>query len=78
MKITAREKAEMGLLVVYSCSGGPASLCFLGSYLGAENVRSEVADVTGIVKYIGKTVFRHQNWGGGYGPLFPPTPPPMY
>ena len=25
----------------------------------AENVRSEVTDVTGIVKYIGKTAFRH-------------------
>ena len=34
------------------------------SRLRAENVRSEVADVTGIVKYIGKSVFRHQNVGG--------------
>ena len=31
VKITPREKSEKGLLVVYSCSGGPASLCFLGS-----------------------------------------------
>ena len=29
------------------------------SPLRAENVRSEVVDVTGIVKYIGKTGFRH-------------------
>ena len=35
--------------------------------LRAENVRSEVADVTGIVKNIGKSVFRHQNVGGGGG-----------
>ena len=39
--------------------------------LRAENVRSEVADVTGIVKNIGKSVFRHQDVGGGgaLGPL---------
>ena len=35
--------------------------------LRAENVRSKVADVTGIVKNIGKSVFRHQNVGGGGG-----------
>ena len=48
--------------------------------------RSEVADVTGFVKYIRKRVFRHQNvgrgWGGGgggYGPLCsPPASPPIY
>ena len=34
------------------------------SRLRAENVRSEVADNTDIVKYIGKCVFRHQNVGG--------------
>ena len=46
----------------------------------------EVADVKGIVKFIGKSVFRHQNEGGST-PLpqilfgvatAPPTPPPMY
>ena len=33
VKITPREIVETGLLelVVYNCSGGPASLCFLGS-----------------------------------------------
>ena len=35
-------------------------------------MRSEVADVTGIVKYIGKTVFRHQNWGGRLRIPLPP------
>ena len=37
--------------------------------------RSEVADVTGFVKYNRKSVFRHQNvggGGGGYGPLSSP------
>ena len=37
-------------------------------------MRSEVANVTGIVKYIGKSVFRHQNWGGAGGGLRPPFP----
>ena len=46
----------------------------------------EVAVVKGIVKFIGKSVFRHQNEGGST-PLpqilfgvatAPPTPPPMY
>ena len=45
-------------------------------------MRSKVADVTGNVKYICKSVFRHQNVGicpphfclGGYGA---PVPPPM-
>ena len=56
-------------------------------------MRSEVADVTGIFNYIGKSIFRHQNVGVGEGggsasqifvlgeptnPLPPPpTPPPM-
>ena len=31
------------------------------SRLSAENVGSEVADVTGIVRYIGTSVFRNQN-----------------
>ena len=47
-----------------SCPGSRASTCFLlGSFLSrprAENVGSEVADVTGIVKYIRKSVFWHQ------------------
>ena len=34
-------------------------------------MRSEVADVTRIVKYIGKSVFRHQNWGELRSPLPP-------
>ena len=42
--------------------------CFSGqlflSRLRADNMRSEVTDVTSIVKYISKSVFRHQNvWG---------------
>ena len=38
-------------------------LLFL-SRLRADNMRSEVTDVTSIVKYISKSVFRHQNvWG---------------
>ena len=49
---------------VGSCSGGPASWCSLGR-LRAENVRSEVADVTGIVENINKSVFRYQTVGGG-------------
>ena len=41
------------------------------SRLRAENVRSEVADVTGIVKYIGKSVFAApKRWET----LFPPPP----
>ena len=44
-------------------------LVLLSLRLRAENVRSEVADVTGIVKNIGKSVFRHQNVGGGLCPL---------
>ena len=36
-------------------------------------MRSEVTDVTGIVKYISKSVFRHQNVRGeGGGGLCPP------
>ena len=54
---------------VGSCSDGPASWCSSGR-LRAENVRSEVADVTGIVKNIGKSVFRHQNVWGGSAPQF--------
>ena len=49
---------------VGSCSGGPASWYSLGR-LRAENVRSEVADVTGIVENINESVFRHQNVGEG-------------
>ena len=52
----------------------------------------EVADVTGIVKYIGKDVFQHQGVGGlcmpppnfgcrsggrGFGYPYPPAPPSM-
>ena len=37
------------------------------SSLRAENVRSEVTDVTGDVKYIGKSVFRHKFLFGGGG-----------
>ena len=33
-------------------------------------MRSEVADVTGILTYIGKSVFRHQNVGGENVGLF--------
>jgi len=36
-------------------------------------VRSEVADVTGIVKYIRKSVFGSKTWGALRIPL-PPTP----
>ena len=36
-------------------------------------MRSEVADVTGIVKNIGKSVFRHQNVGEGGGGALPPN-----
>ena len=62
---------------VVSCSNS----CFLVllrqflSSLRAENVRSEVTDVTGDVKYIGKSVFRHKNvcWGGG-GAMDLPVP----
>ena len=39
-------------------------------------MRSEVADVTGIVKNIGKSVFRHQDVGGGGGGGGPHPPPP--
>ena len=47
--------------------------------LRAENVRSEVADNTDIVKYIGKCVFRHQNVGEGElrRPPAPPPPSPL-
>ena len=40
------------------------------SRLRTENVRSEVTDVTVIVKYISKSVFRHQNTGGSVPPNF--------
>ena len=40
------------------------------SRLRTENVRSEVTDVTVIVKYISKSVFRHQNAGGSVPPNF--------
>ena len=57
---------------VGSCSGAPASWCSLAFVsVRAENVRSEVADVTGIVKHIGKSVFRCQNVGGGGGGAAP-------
>ena len=40
------------------------SRLFFLSRLRADNMRSEVTDVTSIVKYISKSVFRHQNvWG---------------
>ena len=44
-------------------------------------MRSKVAYVTGIVKYIFKRVFRHQNVGGGGGsppPLAPAPPAPPH
>ena len=48
-------------------------------------MRSEVAYNKGIVKYILKGFFRHQNVGGGGGALLPqlfapssPAPPPMF
>ena len=41
-------------------------------------MRSEVADVTGIVKYIGKSVFSVPKRGETLPPPpTPPTPPPM-
>ena len=42
-------------------------------------MRSEVADVTGIVKYIGKSVFSAPKRGETLPPPHPPppTPPPM-
>ena len=43
------------------------------SHLTAERVRSEVANVTGNVKYILKSVFWHQS----VSPPAPPAPPPM-
>ena len=48
-------------------------LRLLLSRLRAENLRSEVADVRGIVKYIGKSVFWHQPPppGGRLCPLLP-------
>ena len=55
-------------------------LRLLLSRLRAKNLRSEVADVTGIVKYIGKSVFWHQPPpppGGGSSAPCSPTPPPM-
>ena len=45
--------------VVQACSGSPASWCLLGSswvVLG-QKMHSEVADVTGKVKYISKNIF---------------------
>ena len=62
---------------VGSCPGSPASLCFLGSFLShlkAENFGSEVADVTGIVKYICKCFLAPSNphfYLGGYAPPCP-------
>jgi len=66
------------------CSGGPPSLCFLSSSWVVWGQKM-CAHVTGIVWYIGKSIFPHQNisaplnffWGGGYVPLAPPSLPPM-
>ena len=63
--------------------------CFLGSsrvVSGQKILPSEVADVTGIVKYISKSVWRHQNvgqlcpqphffWGVGLQPALSPQHP---
>ena len=38
-------------------------------------MHSEVADVTGIVQFIDKSVLRHQNVGGGWGGDKAPTGP---
>ena len=66
---------------VGSCSGGPGSLCFLGSSWVVWGQKM-CAHVTGIVRYIGKSVFWHQNisaspnffFGGGGWWLRPPCP----
>ena len=74
VKITPREIVETGLLelVVYNCSGGPASLCFLGSswvlwgqkMCVLKSLMSQVLSNTSV-----KLVF---------GTHFPSTPSPMY
>ena len=46
------------------------------SRLRAENVRSKVAYVKGIVKFIFKRVFWEPKGGGGWSPNFLPRPPP--
>ena len=76
--------STVSVIDFWQCISGQLFL----SRLRAKNVRSEVTDVTGIVKYISKSVFRHQNVGGSVPPNFclgwelrppprPPTPPPM-
>ena len=73
---------------VGSCSGGPASLCFLGSPVVLELsegrkyvLMSQVLSNTSVKVFFGtKTSLRPPNlffWGGGYVPLAPPTLPPM-
>ena len=75
---------------VGSCSGGPASLCFLGSPVVLELsegrkyvLMSQVLSNTSVKVFFGtKTSLRPPNLfflggGGGYVPLAPPTLPPM-
>ena len=75
---------------VGSCSGGPASLCFLGSPVVLElsegrkyALMSEVLSNTSVKVFFGtKTSMRAPIFffflgGGGYVPLAPPTLPPM-
>ena len=73
---------------VGSCSGGPASLCFLGSPVVLElsegrkyALMSQVLSNTSVKVFFGtKTSLRPPNFfflgGGGYVPLAPPTLPP--
>ena len=75
---------------VGSCSGGPASLCFLGSPVVLELsegrkyvLMSQVLSNTSVKVFFGtKISLRPPNLffflgGGGYVPLAPPTLPPM-
>ena len=56
--------STVSVIDFWQCIGGQSFL----SRLRAENVCSEVTDVTGIVKHISKSVFRHQNVRGGLCP----------
>ena len=58
--------STVSVIDLWHCISGQLFL----SRLRAENVRSEVADVTGIVKYTSKSVFRHQNVRGSVPPKF--------
>ena len=75
---------------VGSCSGSPASLCFLGSPVVLElsegrkyALMSQVLSNTSVKVFFGtKTsmgppIFFFWGGGGGYVPLAPPTLPPM-